>query len=175
MTRHIILLAWCASFAATSSASSDTRLPSARQTYCPILYAESQPPTDCLDQLPPPFVDDPPAVSSAGPDFQILEDTFAALTALQDKFFHPELGTWPRAIDWTAAVIGTVLSGSLTTLSQTLGVVDLDGRSDWSAKENLINSLFSQTVGSYFGQDAVAIRNEVRKLCASASRCMAGN
>ncbi|KAI0158265.1 glycoside hydrolase family 76 protein [Xylariaceae sp. FL1272] len=85
-----------------------------------------------------------------------------ALDVIQSEFFVPEHGTWPDAIDWTAAVVGTHFSGATRSVSEDLvflntaeGVVG-----DWRQASNLIDGYFAQTVAYYFGQDAEAIRNE---------------
>lgn len=157
----LLFFVWGSSFATLSFGSSSTEPPSARETYCPVFHPASQPPTSCIEDAPTAFLSGAPAASAAGRDFRVLDEVFDSLETLQNRYFRPELGTWPRAIDWTAAVLETVVAGTLTTLSQTLGMIDLGGDIGWQAKENLLNSLFSQVVGSYFGQDAVAIRNEV--------------
>lgn len=94
-------------------------------------------------------------------DTQILEDAFAACAVLQDEYFNSDYGTWPSAIDWTAAVVGTHLSAMLTTLTESLGSISLQGVADWAVKENLISSLYAQVVSFFFGQDSLAIRGQV--------------
>ncbi|KAH8680074.1 glycosyl hydrolase family 76-domain-containing protein [Tricladium varicosporioides] len=74
-----------------------------------------------------------------------------ALDVLQDEYFATWQGTWPTAIDWTAAVIGTYISSALTTISRT---------SAHKESENLVNRYFSQLIASYFGQDAFGLRQE---------------
>jgi hypothetical protein len=78
-----------------------------------------------------------------------------ALDVLQQEFFEIWQGIWPASIDWTSAVIGTFVSSALTTLSTSYSSLE-------SAKEaeNLVNKYFSQLIGSYFGQDAFALRQE---------------
>ncbi|KAL1894681.1 hypothetical protein Sste5346_005653 [Sporothrix stenoceras] len=87
--------------------------------------------------------------------FNVLDEFLEALRVMQDDFFEPWLGQWPKAIDWTAAVIGTHVAGALSSLSQ--GLTADDGIKE---KENLITTYFSQILSYYFGQDAFAIRNE---------------
>ncbi|KAF4462252.1 glycosyl hydrolase [Fusarium albosuccineum] len=129
-----------------------------QQPYCPVIY--TKPPTDC-HPLPETFL----AFSSRAPkpvpaESQILEDAVSALSVLQEQFFEPDYATWPSAIDWTAAVAGTVIAGMLTTLSKSIDTVDLAGINDWRVKENLISSFYAQLVGSYFGQDVLSIRGQ---------------
>ncbi|EXF78812.1 glycosyl hydrolase [Colletotrichum fioriniae PJ7] len=139
--------------------------PNAPETYCPIFYAETQPPTDCEPRQPTSFLETPQvereatAYTAKAKD-EPLEATFEALTVMQHDFFVSDQGTWPEAIDWTAAVMETMLSGSLTSLSQALAVLDIGGNGDKGAKRNLIDTFFTQLVASYFGQDDVAIRHQ---------------
>jgi hypothetical protein len=90
-----------------------------------------------------------------------LEDAFKAMVVLQNEFFLTERGTWPSAIDWIAAVLGTGLSAMTTTLSKALATLDFDGLNHAVANLNLIDTFFSQTIASYFGQNDVAIRGQV--------------
>jgi hypothetical protein len=78
-----------------------------------------------------------------------------ALDILQQDYFAIWQGIWPSSIDWTSAVIGTYLSSALTTISTSFP--NLESEKDG---ENLINKYFSQLVGSYFGQDSFALRQE---------------
>lgn len=134
-------------------------------TACPIFYPRSQPPTDCTLQLPVAFLKHQPAAplarNESDVDTQTLEDAFEALTVMQTEFFVPEQGTWPEAIDWTAAVMQTVLSGALTSLSQAFSALDFLPKYDKKVKSNLVDSFFTQLVSSYFGQDAVSLRHQV--------------
>ncbi|KAK2048158.1 glycosyl hydrolase [Colletotrichum somersetense] len=135
------------------------------KSFCPIFYPEAQPPTDCEPKQPTTFLTAPRAASGPSTDTpdakdEPLEAAFEALTVMQHDFFASDQGTWPEAIDWTAAVMETMLSGTLTSLSQALAVLDVGGNSDKRAKSNLIDTFFTQLVASYFGQDDVAIRHE---------------
>ncbi|GKT41781.1 mannan endo-1,6-alpha-mannosidase DCW1 [Colletotrichum spaethianum] len=142
-----------------------TTPPNAPKTFCPIFYPEAQPPTDCEPKQPTTFLAAPRAARKSSADItktkdEPLEAAFEALTVMQHDFFIPDQGTWPEAIDWTAAVMETMLSGTLTSLSQALAVLDIGGHSDKGAKRNLIDTFFTQLVASYFGQDDVAIRHQ---------------
>ena len=97
---------------------------------------------------------------SAPHDVELFDDLLDALKVMQDSYFQPWLGTWPEAIDWTAAVMGTHVSGALSSLSRGLEKFAAAGIDDYKAKENLITSYFSQVLGFYFGQDAFSIRNQ---------------
>ncbi|KAI1426780.1 glycosyl hydrolase family 76-domain-containing protein [Xylaria sp. FL1777] len=85
-----------------------------------------------------------------------------ALNVTQSGFFAPWLGTWPDAIDWTAAVIGTHISGVTRTVSEDLGFLNTrkDNIVDWRQTSNLIDKYFTQLIAFYFGQDALAMRYE---------------
>ena len=78
-----------------------------------------------------------------------------ALDVLQSSYFEIWQGNWPTGIDWTKAVIGTYLSSALLTIS-----TSFDSLSSSKGSENLVNKYFSQLIGSYFGQDAFALRQE---------------
>lgn len=89
------------------------------------------------------------------PDNSTLPAFLEALDVLQQDYFAIWQGIWPTSIDWTSAVIGTYLSSALTTFSTSFANLESDKDS-----ENLINKYFSQLVGSYFGQDSFALRQE---------------
>jgi hypothetical protein len=102
----------------------------------------------------------PPATKSMPIKFIGLANLFAALEAMQSEFFEVWIGTWPTAIDWTAAVIGTHISATLHTftasdysLGGVAGSFTLDD-------ENLVNKYFSHLTAYYFGEDAFGLRGE---------------
>ena len=99
-----------------------------------------------------PHDDGPPSDSASA----VLDEAYAALAVLQDSYYDPSTGRWPASIDWTGAVVETVVAGMLTTMTQALN------QSDWPQKENLIASVYAQVVHSYFGQNAEAIKDQVR-------------
>lgn len=127
--------------------------------YCAVQYTET--PRDCLEP-PESFL---PFSSNTMKPFtansSVLKDAVEALVVLQEHYFDTDYATWPSSIDWTAAVVGTIVSGTLTTLSKSLAEIELSS-SDWKAKENFISSYFAQIVGSYYGQDVLSLRGEVR-------------
>jgi hypothetical protein len=96
-----------------------------------------------------------------------LEELRRALRSMQDNHFQLWLGTWPSAIDWTAAVIGTHLTASLHSMSRSLEY-QLPPRvrapaavtAESHRVENEINKYFSQAASFYFGQDAFGIRGQ---------------
>lgn len=90
----------------------------------------------------------------------LLEESLDILQTMQHDYFAPWLGTWPTAIDWTAAVMGTHVSGALTSISRNLDLLPTHDATAVGAKENLVTLFFSQVLSFYFGQDHFAIRNE---------------
>ena len=82
-----------------------------------------------------------------------------ALEVMQDKYFEVFIGTWPTAIDWTAAVLGTHISATLSSLVSSLKAQDLSC-SDRLAWENTIAKYFAQTSIFYFGENAFGLRNQ---------------
>ncbi|OLN81752.1 Mannan endo-1,6-alpha-mannosidase DCW1-like protein 7 [Colletotrichum chlorophyti] len=137
----------------------------APRDYCPIFYPESQSPIECESKQPSTFLQKPQVTRAGSSDtskikHEPLEAAFEALTVMQHDFFSPDQGTWPEAIDWTAAVMETMLSGTLTSLSQALAVLNFGGNHDQGTKRNLIDTFFTQLVASYFGQDDVSIRHQ---------------
>jgi len=101
--------------------------------------------------------------SQSSPDAKALKDTIRALRVMQEEFFEPWIGTWPTAIDWTAAVMGTHVIAAIESLSGSLEILPsklLDPKDDRFYKENVISSYFTQVVGFYFGQDALSLRNQ---------------
>lgn len=67
-----------------------------------------------------------------------------ALEVMQSSWYELWLGTWPSAIDWTAAVIDTHLVSSLSTLSKALK--SEEGRGRYREVENDLNRYFCQNV-----------------------------
>ncbi|KAI0443214.1 glycosyl hydrolase family 76-domain-containing protein [Xylaria telfairii] len=111
----------------------------------------------------------PPSIQSATgtrrapiADNSVFADLLNALNVTQSEYFSPWVGTWPDAIDWTAAVIGTHVSGATRSISEDLVFLHSkwDSGSDWRRASNLIDNYFAQTIAYYFGQDALAIRGE---------------
>ena len=83
-----------------------------------------------------------------------------ALDIMQCHFFTVSQGTWPKAIDWTAAVMGTHVSATLSTMTLyaqrfTSILLSTDEARD---HENLINRYFTQITSFYFGENAFALR-----------------
>ncbi|KAF2731948.1 Six-hairpin glycosidase [Polyplosphaeria fusca] len=96
-----------------------------------------------------------------------LQDLHSALSTMQDRYFGLWLGKWTTAIDWTAAVMGTHVSSTLSSLSHSLsytmpGTFHRSRKLDVEAQmvENEINKYFGQITTYYFGEDAFSIRNQ---------------
>jgi hypothetical protein len=106
-----------------------------------------------------------------------LDNLLEALGVMQSAYFELWQGTWPSSIDWTAAVLGTQVSATLSALSWTLdegfitsslaaaggpsrNLLSTDYTSTAVISENLINYYFDQTSAFYFGEDAFAVRNQ---------------
>lgn len=91
--------------------------------------------------------------------FDPLEELQVGLDVMQSTWFEVWVGTWPSAIDWTAAVQNTHLVSSLSTLSRALNLSD-SLEQDTSMVENDLNRYFSQNIAYYFGENAFSIRNQ---------------
>ncbi|RMZ68446.1 glycoside hydrolase family 76 [Pyrenophora seminiperda CCB06] len=104
-----------------------------------------------------------PSFSLAGTN--VLRNLHSALFTMQDHYFEVWLGQYTSAIDWTAAVMNTYVSSTLSSLSHSLpytmpGTFDKSRKLDVEAQmvDNEINKYFAQTSAYYFGQDHFAIR-----------------
>ncbi|KAH0357046.1 Six-hairpin glycosidase, partial [Aureobasidium melanogenum] len=84
----------------------------------------------------------------------IFRHMIDALDVMQSHYFELWIGTWPSAIDWTAAVINTAVSSTLGTVARASSKTDNDRYS------RIINKYFSHNAAYYFGEDAFSIRNE---------------
>ncbi|KAL0474418.1 Six-hairpin glycosidase [Neurospora intermedia] len=109
--------------------------------------------------------DDPVIVKGRDYVFNVtlFDEMMNAIDVMQEVYFQPWVGTWPSAIDWTAAVLGTHIAGTLETLHRSLEIAASRGieiSEGWSATENTISLYFSQLIGFYFGQNIFALRQE---------------
>ncbi|KAL5343292.1 hypothetical protein BJX70DRAFT_353652 [Aspergillus crustosus] len=109
---------------------------------------------------------------------QTLRDLIDAIDVMQDSWFVLWEGTWPTGNDWTRAVHGTHVSGTLAALTTTtddellesLFTDDSDddeeeGEGDRItqnslALENLVSHFFAHVSAFYFGENAFALRNQ---------------
>ncbi|KAI0109074.1 glycoside hydrolase family 76 protein [Nemania sp. FL0031] len=131
---------------------------------CPVFFGAQR---QCDPIAPASFLPAPVKIAAGTrpariADNSVFADLLSALNVTQSEFFAPWLGTWPDAIDWTAAVIGTHVSGVTRSISEDLVFLQSkeDAETDWRRASNLIDNYFAQTIAYYFGQDALAIRYE---------------
>ncbi|EAW11429.1 putative glycosyl hydrolase [Aspergillus clavatus NRRL 1] len=104
-----------------------------------------------------------------------LKDLVDALGVMQNEYFELWQGKWPTAIDWTAAVLGTHVAATLSSLTSTVGdhllstlspdTDDVQNERESAlerslAFENFINRFFDQTSAFYFGEDAISVRGQ---------------
>ena len=84
-----------------------------------------------------------------------------AIDVMQTHFFEVSHGTWPDAIDWTAEVMGTQVSATLSVISALLHESKLSmGAGEACDRENLINRYFTQVASFYFGENAFSLRTQ---------------
>ncbi|KAH6633990.1 hypothetical protein B0J18DRAFT_414926 [Chaetomium sp. MPI-SDFR-AT-0129] len=100
--------------------------------------------------------------SSALPDFDVLDNLFAALSDMQTTYFQNWIGTWPDAIDWTRAVMSTHVSAALRTISDEFELSQPGGGVVGCVlgKEEVVSGYFADIIGYYFAEDAFALRNQ---------------
>ena len=99
--------------------------------------------------------------------FETFPALLKALDVMQSNFFEVWLGTWPNAIDWTAAVVGTHLSASLNSITrsdwykkETAAAIGAGSSHNATVPENLINQYFSHSLSFYYGENAFALRGQ---------------
>ena len=91
-----------------------------------------------------------------------------AISVMQAQFFEVWVGNWPEAIDWTAAVMSTHISATLSSMSDftayhfgQLTCEESLGRVKARRKyENLINQYFTQITAYYFGENDFSLRSQ---------------
>ena len=86
-----------------------------------------------------------------------LDALLDAMDVMQEKYFDVSTGTWPDSIDWTAAVLGTHISATLSTLILSLDPATCTETLGW---ENLLSRYFSYTSIFYFGENALSLRQQ---------------
>ncbi|KAK2746734.1 hypothetical protein FQN55_005461 [Onygenales sp. PD_40] len=111
-------------------------------------------------------------IQDGSPPTHTLKNLLDALEVMQSAYFEVWQGTWPTSIDWTAAVMGTHVSATLSTLSTQLDGILNENKSataggctsaeyqpfDAIAYENLISHYFQQLTTFYFGENAFSLR-----------------
>ncbi|MCJ1309473.1 hypothetical protein MMC25_003133 [Agyrium rufum] len=80
----------------------------------------------------------------------------SAISDMQSNFFALWQGTWPRAIDWTAAVLGTHLSSTLRVLTRSPAYSPTSA----PVNENLLNKYFAHLTAFYYGENAFSLRTQ---------------
>lgn len=91
---------------------------------------------------------------------QALQDVLGALETMQETYFDTFAGTWADAIDWTAAVTGTHVSATLSSIIDGLGL-NFEGQcADLLRWENIVNHYYMQTAFFYYGENAFGLRNQ---------------
>ncbi|KAL9619183.1 MAG: hypothetical protein Q9160_006192 [Pyrenula sp. 1 TL-2023] len=88
-----------------------------------------------------------------------LQLMLEAMGVMQSSYFELWTGTWPTAIDWTAAVLGTHISATLSTLVAPIDRLEIPC-SLALRSENVVNKYFAHTSAFYFGENAFGLRNQ---------------
>ena len=88
-----------------------------------------------------------------------LKDVLRALDVMQNTYFDIFTGTWPASIDWTAAVMGTQVSATLSSIASYLEPMSADSCTDLLSWHNTVDKYYSQTSVFYFGENAFGLRN----------------
>ena len=87
-----------------------------------------------------------------------------ALEVMESHFFEMAVGTWPKSIDWTAAVLGTHVSATLAVMTEyctsSSSRSTLPFQDESRDHENLINRYFTQITSFYFGENAFSLRTQ---------------
>ena len=95
------------------------------------------------------------------PPYHTLLD---ALDVMESRYFEVSHGTWPEAIDWTAAVMGTQVSATLAVMTEYKYSLSTHPHRPSLAEaqehENQINRYFTQITSFYFGENAFALRTQ---------------
>jgi hypothetical protein len=92
--------------------------------------------------------------------FPVLRDMLDALEVMQDSYFDIFSGTWPDAIDWTSAVMGTQVSATLASIVSFLDTAAESSCSEMLSWQNIIDRYYAHTSAFYFGENAFALRNQ---------------
>jgi hypothetical protein len=126
-----------------------------QNTFSPI----HPPPSHNAETEAPPF--------SASAATNALQELHNALEVMQKEYFSLWLGKWTSAIEWTSAVMGTHISGTLYSLSHSLrytmpGTFSKERKLDVEALlvENEINKYFSQSIAYFFGEEYFDLRSQ---------------
>lgn len=88
-----------------------------------------------------------------------MQQLMNALGVMQSHYFEVWQGTWPAAIDWTAAVIGTQTSGALNAITRSSDYTPHDSQIG-TISDNTLSGYFNQITSFYFGEDAFSLRSQ---------------
>jgi hypothetical protein len=88
-----------------------------------------------------------------------MRDILYGLRVLQDQYFEPWIGTWPSANDWTAAVVGTQISGALNAITRHHTYTDHDAAYG-TVSGNTVSGYFTHLTSFYFGENAFSLRTQ---------------
>lgn len=135
------------------------------------LQREMMKPTENADNDIPPYptyTNHQPCQPEQNPS--TFSTLLSALSVMQSHYFHIWPGTWPTAIDWTATVMGTQISATLSAITDSLSITTSITPSahnsnniqdfETSSHENLINQYFTQLASFYHGENAFSLRTQ---------------
>ncbi|PKS12775.1 hypothetical protein jhhlp_000986 [Lomentospora prolificans] len=131
------------------------------RSYCTIFRRPTFYHQNCRPDIPNTFMEDgaPEKQTPLLANSSLLEYAYTSVATMQNEFFIRYQGTWPRAIDWTAAFIHTSLSAMTDSLSKALAEPQTKDVEN-SMVLNMVDTYFSQIVGFYFGQDYISLRHQ---------------
>ena len=101
-----------------------------------------------------------PSHSSSQQDPTTFATLISALSTMQSHYFQIWPGTWPTSIDWTAAVLGTQVSATLSAITSSFSPTTHTHTQDTLSHENTINQYFTQIASFYHGENAFSLRNQ---------------
>ncbi|KAI9670252.1 MAG: hypothetical protein M1831_006466 [Alyxoria varia] len=100
----------------------------------------------------------------------VFPELQGSLHRMQSRFFEVWQGTYPSAIDWTAAVVNGLVSGTLHSITRS-SKYSVHGPSNEECYhsetrrlcgnqgiEDTVNAYFSQNIAYYYGEDAFSLR-----------------
>ena len=89
-----------------------------------------------------------------------LKNMLNALEVMQDTYFDIFTGTWPASIDWTAAVLGTHVSATLSSIVSSISPASFESCSNLLSWQNTIDKYYAHTSVFYFGENAFGLRQQ---------------
>ena len=82
-----------------------------------------------------------------------------ALKVMQSEYFEIFSATWPDCNDWTAAVMGTQVSATLSSIVASFSPIE-ESCTEAIWWQNTVNRYFAHTFAFYFGENAFSLRNQ---------------